>query len=163
VGTPPPPDEGCDMLSVLKYWRRTGLDEHKVQAFASIQLENQAQAQNAIYLLGGIYIGVALPNSVVPPGGNFLQIPWVVPPGGPVGDAAPNQNNGHCIPAVAYDATNLYVVTWGAVKTMSWQFYDAYADESFAVVSHDFVGPEGRDPAGFNLAQMLTDLKELTG
>ncbi len=162
VGTPPPPDEGCNMLSVLKYWRKTGLGEHKVQAFASIQLENHAQAQNAIYLLGGIYIGVALPNSVVPPGGNYLEIPWVVPPGGAVGDAAPNQDNGHCIPAVAYDATNLYVVTWGAVKPMSWQFYDAYADESFAVVSRDFIGPEGRDPAGFNLAQMLTDLKGLT-
>ena len=87
----------------------------------------------------------------------------MVPPGGTVGDAAPNQNNGHCIPAVDYDATNLYVVTWGAVKSMSWQFYDAYADESFAVVSQDFVGPKGRDPAGFSLAQMLNDLKELTG
>jgi hypothetical protein len=163
VGTPPPPDEGCDMLSVLKYWRKTGLDEHKVTAFASIQLQNHVQAQNAIYLLGGIYIGVALPNSVVPQGGNYLEIPWVVPPGGPVGDAAPNQNNGHCIPAVAYDATNLYVVTWGAVKSMSWQFYDAYADESFAVVSQDFVNLAGQDPAGFSLTQMLSDLQQLAG
>jgi len=80
-----------------------------------------------------------------------------------VGPAAPNQNNGHCIPAVAYDATNLYVVTWGAVKSMSWEFYDAYADESFAVVSPDFVGLAGQDPLGFSLAQMLSDLKELTG
>jgi hypothetical protein len=117
---------------------------------------------NAIYLLGGIYIGVALPDSVVPQGGDYLSIPWVVPPGGPVGDAAPNQNNGHCIPAVAYDATNLYVVTWGAVKSMSWQFYDAYADESFAVVSQDFVDVAGKDPAGFSLSEMLTNLKELT-
>jgi hypothetical protein len=163
VGTPPPPDEGCDMLSVLKYWRKTGLDRHTVKAFASIQLRNHAQAQNAIYLLGGIYIGVALPNSVVPQGGNYLEIPWVVPPGGPVGDAAPNQNNGHCIPAVAYDATNLYIVTWGAVKSMSWEFYDAYADESFAVVSQDFVGLAGKDPAGFSLPEMLSDLKQLTG
>jgi hypothetical protein len=63
---------------------------------------------------------------------------------------------------VAYDATNLYVVTWGAVKSMSWQFYDAYADESFAVVSQDFVDVAGKDPAGFSLSEMLTNLKELT-
>ncbi len=162
VGDPPPPDEGCDMLSVLKYWRKTGLGTHKVTAFASIQLKNHAEVMNAIYLLGGIYIGVALPDSVVPKGGNYLAIPWVVPAGGAVGDAAPNQNNGHCIPAIGYDATNLYVVTWGAVKTMSWQFYDAYADESFAVVSQDFVDVTGKDPAGFSLSEMLTKLKEIT-
>jgi hypothetical protein len=163
VGTPPPPDEGCNMLSVLKYWRKTGLDAHKVTAFASIKLQNHAQAMNAIYLLGGIYIGVALPNSVLPQGQNYLEIPWVVPPGGAVGDAAPNQNNGHCIPAVGYDATNLYVVTWGAVKSMSWQFYDAYADEAYAIVSQDFVNVAGQDPAGFSLTQMLSDLTALTG
>jgi hypothetical protein len=162
VGTPPPADEGCDMLSVLKYWRRTGLDEHKVTAFASIQLQDKAEAMNAMFLLGGIYIGVALPDSVVPPGGNYVEIPWVVPPEGPVAGAAPNQNNGHCIPAVGYDATNIYVITWGAVKSMSWQFYDAYADEAFAIVSQDFVDLAGQDPVGFSRTQMLRDLKELT-
>jgi hypothetical protein len=52
----------------------------------------------------------------------MLTVPWVVPPGGPVGNAAPNPNNGHCIPAVSYDADNLYVVTWGEIKPMSWAF-----------------------------------------
>jgi len=164
VGTPPPATNGgCAMLSVLRYWRRVGLDEHKVTAFASIELQNQTEAQNAIYLLGGIYIGINLPNTVVPTGANYLEIPWVVPQGGPVGDAAPNQNNGHCIPAVGYDATNLYVVTWGAVKSMSWEFYDAYADESFALVSSDFVDLAKPDPVGFSLTQLLSDLKELPG
>jgi len=57
VGTPPPPDKGCDMLSVLKYWRRDGIDRHKVLAFTSIDLQNQAQAQSACWLFGSIYIG----------------------------------------------------------------------------------------------------------
>ena len=62
VGTPPPPDKGCDMLSVLRYWRKAGVDDHKVLAFASIDLQNQAQAQSACWLFGSIYIGVALPD-----------------------------------------------------------------------------------------------------
>jgi hypothetical protein len=161
VGNPPPPDEGCNMLSVLTYWRKAGLDSHPVTAFTALDLHNDNQAKSAVNLFGAIYIGVALPDFTVPPGTDFLTIPWEVPPGGPVGDAAPNPGNGHCIPAVGYDADHLYVVTWGAVKTMSWAFYDAYADESFAVLSQDFIGAGGVDGAGFNLDQLMTDLGEL--
>jgi len=163
VGTPPPPDEGCNMLSVLRYWRKSGLDQHKVDAFASVKLKDQVQAQNAVYLLGGIYIGVALPDSVVPQNyaGNWLDIPWTVPAGGPVGDAAPNPQNGHCIPAVGYDADQLWIVTWGSIKSMSWDFYNAYADEVYAVVSTDFIGTGGQSPAGFDLAALEKDLADL--
>jgi hypothetical protein len=161
VGTPPPPDKGCDMLSVLKYWRRAGVDSHKVLAFASIDLQNQVQAQSACWLFGSIYIGVALPDFATQ--GDMLTVPWVVPPGGPVGNAAPNPDNGHCIPAVSYDADNLYVVTWGEIKPMSWGFYNAYADESFAVISRDFIEANGINPAGFDLAALEADLKQVTG
>jgi len=163
VGTPPPADKGCDMLSVLRYWRKTGVDSHKVLAFASIELQNQEQAQSACWLFGSIYIGVALPDFTLPPNVDPLTIPWVVPPGGLVGNAAPNPNNGHCIPAVSYDADNLYVVTWGEIKPMSWGFYSAYADEAFAVISEDFIEANGLNPAGFDLTALKTDLKEITG
>jgi hypothetical protein len=160
VGTPPPPDEGCNMLSVLKYWRKAGLDQHQVHAFASLELQNHSQAQSAIYLLGGIYIGVALPNFAVK-AADMLAVPWVVPPGGAVADAAPNPQNGHCIPAVGYDAEQLWIVTWGSLKSMSWGFYDAYADESYAIVSTDFLASSGESPAGFNLAALDSDLAQL--
>jgi hypothetical protein len=163
VGTPPPPDQGCDMLSVLKYWRRAGIDGHKVLAFTSIDLQNQVQAQSACWLFGSIYIGVALPDFTVPPNVDPLTIPWVVPAGGPVGSAAPNQNNGHCIPAVSYDEENLYVVTWGEVKPMSWGFYNAYADESFAVISQDFIEANGLNPVGFDLTALKAELTQVTG
>jgi hypothetical protein len=160
VGTPPPPDAGCNMLQVLRYWRKDGLAGHKVLAFASIDLRDQVQAGSAVWLFGSIYIGVALPDFAVQ--GDMLTVPWVVPPGGPVGSAAPNPDNGHCIPAVAYDATSLYVVTWGELKSMSWDFYNAYADESFAVISQDFITANGLNPAGFDLDALLADLKEIT-
>jgi hypothetical protein len=160
VGTPPPPDAGCNMLQVLRYWRKTGVSAHKVLAFASIDLKNQVQAQNAVWLFGSIYIGVALPDFATQ--GDMLTVPWVVPPGGPVGNAAPNPSNGHCIPAVAYDANNLWIVTWGELKSMSWDFYNAYADESFAVISQDFIEANGLNPAGFDLAALKTDLKQIT-
>jgi hypothetical protein len=46
---------------------------------------------------------------------------------------------------------------------MSWGFYQAYADESFAVISRDFIEANGLNPAGFNLAALESDLKQVTG
>ncbi len=155
----PGPEAGCNMLQVLKYWRSHGLDRHKVLAFAALGLKNPAEARAAAYLFGSVYIGVALPDFAVE--GEMLEVPWVVPAGGAVGSAAPNPQNGHCIPAVGYDQSNLSVVTWGAVKEMSWEFYEAYADEAFAVLSEDFIGANEENIAGFDLAKLKEDLTKL--
>jgi hypothetical protein len=159
VGSSPPPDAGCNMLQVLRYWRSKGLDGHKIMAFAALEPKNTTQATDALYLLGSVYIGVALPNFAVH--GEMLEIPWTVPPEGPVGEAAPNPENGHCIPAVAYDARNLYVVTWGELKSMSWQFYEAYADEAYAVLSQDFIEANEKAPEGFDVKELKKDLAGL--
>jgi hypothetical protein len=161
VGTPPPPDAGCNMLEVLKYWRAHGLGTHKITAFAALEPRNHTQAREAIYLFGSIYIGVALPNFTVPDDADPLTIPWRVPQKGPTGDAAPNPNNGHCIPAVGYDARNLHIITWGEVKTMSWQFYDAYTDEVYAGLSQEFIGPNKVTKAGFDFETLTADLRAL--
>jgi hypothetical protein len=42
---------------------------------------------------------------------------------------------------------------------MSWQFYDAYADEAFAVLSGDWINKKvGTSPSGFNMAALQQDL-----
>ena len=156
------PDAGANMLDVLKYWRSTGIGNHKITAFAQLEPRNDLQLRDAVDLFGNCYIGVALPDSVVTPGSDFTKNPWIVPPQGPVGDAAPNPNNGHCIPAVAYDQRNVYVVTWGVLKSMSWQFFDAYMDEAFAVLSVDWFGANGKAPPGFDLATLQQDLNAVS-
>jgi hypothetical protein len=153
------PDAGANMLDVLNYWRKKGLDSHKILAYAQLTLKSATQVKSAVSIFANCYIGVALPDfAVTPPAGKtVLDIPWVVPQGGATGANAPNPNNGHCIPAVGYDQQNLYVVTWGALKPMSWEFYAAYADESFAVLSTDWLS-QNKTPAGFNLATLEQDL-----
>ena len=44
---------------------------------------------------------------------------------------------------------------------MSWDFYSAYADESYAVVSRDFLGSTEESPEGFNLTALENDLAQL--
>jgi len=150
-------DAGANMLDVLNYWRKTGIGGDKIHAFAQLQPRSDIQVRDAVYYFGNCYIGVALPDFAVKPGTDFLKTPWVVPPKGPVGTAAPNPNNGHCIPAVGYDQRNLYVVTWGALKMMSWEFYDAYMDEAYAVLSKDWLAKK-KTPAGLDLATLEVDL-----
>lgn len=157
------PDAGANMLDVLKYWRSSGIGKDKIMAFAQLEPQNDVQLQDAVSIFGNCYIGLALPNFAVAQGTNFLDIPWEVPAGGAVGDAAPNPNNGHCVPAVAYDQRTITVVTWGALKTMSWQFYDAYADEAFGVLSQDWINKKlGTTPSGFDLTTLKQDLASVT-
>lgn len=156
VGDPPPPDAGCNMLDVLRYWRSTGFGGRTIDSFVSVEPKNHTQAMDAIDLFGALYIGVELPDFAVT--GDMLAAPWVVPSRGPTGDAAPNPENGHCIPAVAYDARNLYVITWGERKAMSWQFYDVYSDESYAVLSDAFISKSDKTRRGFDLAALRTDI-----
>jgi hypothetical protein len=155
-------DAGANMLDVLKYWRTQGLDKHKITAFAALELKNNTEVMDSVNLFGACYIGVALPDFAVSPGKDPLTIPWIVPPKGPVGNAAPNQNNGHCIPAVAYDQRNLYIVTWGQLKAMSWGFYQTYTEETYAVLSPDWLKKK-KAPNGFDMAALQKDLQEVAG
>lgn len=51
--------------------------------------------------------------------------------------------------------------TWGALKSMSWQFYSAYMDEAFAVLSPDWFNAKGEAPSGFDLAGLQQDLTQI--
>ncbi len=156
------PDAGASMLDVLKYWRKTGIGGDKILGFVQLQPRSTIQVKDSISLFGNCYIGVSLPDFAVAANTNVVTTPWVVPPQGAVGDAAPNPDNGHCIPAVGYDDRNIYVVTWGTLKMMSWEFYQAYMDEAFAVLSNDWISQKlGTAPSGFNLATLQQDLRSV--
>jgi len=158
------PDRGVAMLDVLKFWRATGIGGDRIHAFAQLEPANVSEAMDATYLFGNCYVGLALPDFAVAPGSDFLATPWSVPPQGPTGAAAPNPANGHCVPLVAYDPRNVWVVTWGALKPMTWQFYRAYMDEAYAVLSSDWINAKlGRSPSGLNLAGLEKDLAAVTG
>lgn len=159
----PGPEGECGVLKVLKDWRSSGLGGHRITAFAQIEHKNATEVRDAIYLFGACYLALWLPSFAVPGSdvAGWLKTPWVVPPQGPVGDAAPNPQISHCIPVVGYDYRNLYLVTWGAIKTMSWQFYREYTKVAYAVVSGDFL-KEGKTVAGFDLAQLERDLREVS-
>lgn len=157
--TTPGPENGCSMLDVLKYWRSHGLGRDRIGAFAPLERRNVVEVKDAIALFGGCYLGVTLPKFAVN-APDLSRVPWIVRPYGTRGDGTPDAGGGHCVNAVGYDSRNLYVVTWGAIKAMSWEFYKDYSDEAYAVLSTDFLSGN-KTPRGFDLAQLQADIAEV--
>lgn len=80
AGNPPPEDAGCNMLSVLKYWRHSGLGKSdKITAFAAIQLKNHDELRTAVSLFGCAHLGVTLPDDVWAPGWRLNCTPLARP------------------------------------------------------------------------------------
>ncbi|GAC1544811.1 MAG: hypothetical protein NVS2B9_12050 [Myxococcales bacterium] len=153
--TDPSTDRGANELDVLNYWRKTGFNGRRIVAYAALEPKNRTHVEDAVDLFGGCYIGRALPVSAQ------KQAVWAVPPGGPTGTGAPGSWGGHAVPVVAYDPRGLTVVTWGATKRMTWDFWNAYCDEAYAAVSEDWIGKNKVSPEGFDLKALLADLQQV--
>jgi len=147
-------DNGAVELDVLNYWRKSGIANHKIFAYAALEPRNHSHIKAACYLFGGCYIGLALPLSAQ------NQAVWSVPSWGTSGSGRPNSWGGHAVNVVSYDAHFLTVVTWGALQKMTWRFWDRYCDESYAVLSQDFING-GIAPNAIDWASLQQDLSKV--
>ena len=154
----PSTDCGGIELDVLNNWRKTGLAGHKLNAFASVNVFNITEVQQAITLFGGVYVGLALPLTA-----NYQlnnnQI-W------DVDLTAGNDNNpgswgGHCVFVCAYDAVGPICITWGKLQQMTWAFWNKYCDEAYALFGTDWINTGGSAPSGFSADQLASDLSQI--
>lgn len=147
-------EEGAVELDVLNYWRKTGIGRHTIGAFTHVGVHDRALVRTAAWLFGGVYIGIQLPLTA-----QTQQVwDWT---GSLSGDAQPGSWGGHAVDVVRYDADTLTVVTWGQLKQMTWSFWERYVDETWAIVSSDFL-EQGKAPNGFDAAALKADLALVT-
>jgi hypothetical protein len=147
-------EEGAVELEVLQYWRKHGIGEHRIGAFARVSVHNRRLVETGAWLFGGLYIGLQLPLTAQ------QQDVWDWT-GSLAGDAKPGSWGGHAVDVVAYDGRGVTVVTWGRLKQMTWEFWDRYCDEAYAILSEDFLAG-GKAPNGFDLAALKADLALVT-
>ncbi len=155
----PSTDQGGNMLTMVKYWRKTGIAGHKISAFVQAQPSSLAEVKTGLWLFGGLYTGVALPLSAQ------AQIqagqPWAIPlTGTQWGDGVPGSWGGHCIWVCAYDPQGLTCLTWGMKQRMTWDFWRAYCDECMPILAPEW-DAKGKCPVGFDAVQLEADLEEL--
>jgi len=151
--------DGAEMLDVLRFWRRSGIAERKLRAYVALDPHRENDLRSTIYLFGAAYIGLSFPDFAVKEA--CTDAVWDVPEGGAVGENAPDAANGHCVAAIGYDTEHLYVVSCGARRSMTWEFYRAYNDEAYALLSHDWYGDGRRSPTGFDLNQLQMEIAAL--
>ena len=143
-----PTDTGADMVTVLDYWRKTGLCGRTIAAYAEIDIANIEHLKLAIALLGGADLGVQLPQSAMDAfnaGQDWSDV------------MDQNILGGHAVWAVGYDTTGVFLITWGKVVHATWDWFATYADEAFAVASPDWEEASGESPSGIDTAQMVAD------
>jgi len=146
----PTTDSGGIELNVLNNWRKSSFNEHKLIAYADPEYNKFEEIRQAITLFGGVYIGMALPNTAK------TQPVWdVVPNGG--ADAKGGSWGGHAVFVPKYDSHTFTCITWGELKPMTLAFWREYVDEAHALLSHDWMEWKG-SPSGFDMAQLKADL-----
>lgn len=152
-------DDGRYLDDVLKEWREgAGLAGEHILGYAQVDVTNLAEVKTALWLFGGLYLGVGLPITAQ------QQTTWHIDRYAPADEQAPYSWGGHCVNASGYGATTgVYFVTWGRLMRMTWAFWKRYVDEAFAIISPDWLS-KGVSPAaagGFDLSALQADLAAL--
>jgi hypothetical protein len=141
----PDSDIGVYAIDVMKWWRTRGLFGRLIEMFAQVDFRDPEEMARAIFLLGGVFVCLGLPNAAF---GADTWDTWA-DDGGPGG--------GHL---VWYSGTEL-VNSWGQKIRVAPAFLSRYCFDAYAVVSaHSLRG--GRAWSGLNLQQMREALAVIT-
>jgi len=151
----PSTDQGGVEVDVLTYWLKHDFCKRKIVGFSAINPSRTDAVKHGIHLFGGLYTGVQLPLSAQD------QDVWDVPPRGAFGDGKPGSWGGHAIYCVAYDKDGVTCVTWGALKRMTWRFWQTYMDEAYAVLTGAWIDNKGVSTSGFDLKTLEQHMQEL--
>ena len=151
----PSTDQGADMYEAAKYRINTGVhdasgDVHKIDAFADLELD-QTEVKQAIYYFTAAPLGVAITQNAQ---AQFeAKEPWT-----PEDDD--EVEGGHYVPAVGYDDKYVYVVTWGKIHPVTWEYFTTYADTALVYLSQENL-KNGKSLEGFDLETLKGDLAKL--
>jgi hypothetical protein len=160
----PASDVGATLISVLQYWKTTGIGKNTIAAWSSVDPTNRTEIQQAISIFGGVYIGLSLPiaSQNPPTGVNGLPV-WQAT--GLTGNGAPGSWGGHCIPLVGYGVdsagnSGTMGVTWAQLYDLTYGYLAAYCTEMYAIMTQEWIEADGLSPSGFDAAQLLADLPQ---
>lgn len=142
----PSTDNGANMLDILKFYG---------DKFVTIDVQNIDQVKAANYIFGGLYIGFSVPQSMVDELNSGIDPTWkFVPNDKPSGE-------GHCVDPCGHGRAGLALASWGKYYRTSWEFWQAWVDEAYAIVNTDWIKASGISPSGLDLNGLIQDLSTL--
>jgi hypothetical protein len=152
----PSTDNGATIQDGLNDLRKNGLATRKIAAFAELAPVDMTTVKLAVADLGAVDAGVNFPASAMTQFDNGEPWDVVTDDGGILG--------GHCVLLVGYDPDYLYVVTWGRVQKVTYQWWSKYTEETWAIVDQDWVSQStGKDTQGIDLSSLGEEFSMVTG
>lgn len=154
----PSTDQGAEMQAVRNYWRKEGITLggrlHKILLFAEVDHTDLDLVKWALDTFGAVGIGVDFPDSARE---QFdAGEPWTVVKGA-------QSEGGHAVAFVGYDQDYAYVLTWGKVQKVAWNWWKKYVEEVWGAFTAEFVNEAaGASPLGETLYQLGSDFERLT-
>ncbi|WP_367160888.1 hypothetical protein ABUE34_06855 [Kozakia baliensis] len=151
----PASDQGAVELDVLNRWRQEGYDRpgqtrDYLTGFGSVEPHERGNVRRAIAALGGLYIGVQIPQYIMQTNGD-----WVLQT-----NADRTIAGGHAIWLHGYDQDWLYFNSWGQSLRMTWDWFETYCDEAYGLVSRqNWLGIKGRSPQCEDVNALLAELR----
>ena len=149
----PATDQGAVELDVLNRWCEAGYAVGRqapdvLTGYGGVEPGNHDAVRRAIAMLGGLYIGLSLPDYALSDG-----TVWT----------APRQPfriaGGHAVFVHGYDADGLWLNSWAERKRMEWGFLDAFCDEAYGLLSRDWLAVNGLSPANEDFARLADELR----
>lgn len=145
-------DNGAVEQDVLEYLVEHGLAGHKILAYAQVDHTSPAEMKAALEIFGSLYLGIQVPSSMDAQFGAGEPLTPVA--GSPI-------EGGHCVIVQKWDEEYIWIVTWGTLYRMTWEFFAAYGDEAWIIVTQDFLDAEGVTPDGLNLMALMAQFSQI--
>jgi hypothetical protein len=141
-------DAGVVLAKVLRDWTARALIPGlwHILRYAPVHPQHIPALKYTISTFGGAYVGIQLPQSAEDQFNAGEE--WTVVPGSPI-------LGGHCVWLCGYDAEGVYLVSWGRCVKASWQWWQTYGDEAWAIIPHEY---HASNPDGIDVAQLDSDL-----
>lgn len=154
-------DNGATLQSVLDYVKTNGITDlagktHTVVAYTALGTANDptllAEVLNSF---GAVYVAINCPKSAQTEFGSV----WTWQPCSPI-------IGGHCIglhrrQPIGSTVGSSVFSTWGALQPVTPRFVKHYVNESWAIISQDWIDANGDSPSGLDLAQLMTDMQSV--
>ena len=150
-------DTGLNEEFVLSTWHKEPIFGTQIAGFAPVSTTSLLQQHQGISMFGGIYLGIACPESAQRAFQKEQEtgkvVPWVF--------EGEETEDGHCVVALGYGPNGgLHCATWGGVAVLSPSFLAHYLREAWIVLSQQLVEAK-KDTLGINLPALQADLARL--
>jgi hypothetical protein len=166
----PSTDKGGVEQDVLTYIMINGIpldngSVDKILAFFEVDFRNIDDVKRCIDDCGVAYIGFNVPYCMFEnydPHQGALPF-WRVDPNNTNVIMEDGNPAGHCVILCAYDEEGPTCVSWGGKYKMTWDFFTTFTDETYSIVSNDWVTITGKTPLGMTVDELEQQMEAIKG